>query len=243
MRVRTEVLAEERLRDPAADDRLGDGTGLHAAVVAENEVLRRGIEGLLRSVPEVGVVRDCAGPDALAALLHQRLDVVVVSAGDAGWLEEHRVALTEAGVRVLLLVDDLSVDELSNYPSYPRGGFLWQPSLTSAALRDALRQFQHGEAPMPPELLQALLARADGRPHRRSRNRPVSLTGRELEALTLLVKGLSNKQIARRLSISSHGAKRLVASIMLKLDAPNRTLAAVTAIRSGIVAEDNLDEG
>jgi DNA-binding CsgD family transcriptional regulator len=89
---------------------------------------------------------------------------------------------------------------------------------------------------MPPDLVRALLEWAER--GRQARSRSVNLTGRERETLGLLVKGLSNKQIARRLAISSHGAKRLVASVMLKLDAPNRTLAAVTAVRTGIVAPD-----
>jgi DNA-binding NarL/FixJ family response regulator len=85
---------------------------------------------------------------------------------------------------------------------------------------------------MPPALARALLARAEA-PVQRSRT--VKLTGREVETLALLVRGMSNKQIARRLAISSHGAKRLVASIMLKLDSPNRTTAVVNAIKAGIV--------
>ncbi|WP_381804006.1 response regulator transcription factor [Streptomyces niveus] len=61
------------------------------------------------------------------------------------------------------------------------------------------------------------------------------LTSREHEALGLLGQGLSNKQIARSLGISPHGAKRLVGSILLKLGSPNRTAAVVTAMRTGLI--------
>jgi DNA-binding NarL/FixJ family response regulator len=61
------------------------------------------------------------------------------------------------------------------------------------------------------------------------------LTPREREALTLLAEGLMNKQIARQLRISDHGAKRLVASVLVKLSSPNRTLAVVTALREGLL--------
>jgi DNA-binding CsgD family transcriptional regulator len=72
-----------------------------------------------------------------------------------------------------------------------------------------------------------------------SDRRRLRLTDREKETLGLLVEGLSNKQIARRLRISSHGAKRLVASLMAKLDAPNRTTAVVKSIRMGLIQPEN----
>lgn len=215
----------------------GDPAGLATAVVAENEVLRRGVDGLLASIPEVATVHDCAHLNELERLLRrQRVDIVIVAAADAAWLDSVHDVLAQAGASVLILADPVSMDALSNVPSAATAGFLWQPSLSLSALRDALRRCQQGDAPMPPDLVRALLGRSDA-PNRRVRARSASLTGRERETLTLLVRGLSNKQIAKRLSISSHGAKRLVASIMLKLDAPNRTMAAVTAIRAGIVDE------
>lgn len=216
------------------DVRVSAAPVLTAAVVAGNEVLRRGIEALLRSVPGIGGVHECAGPDELAALLRQRRpDVVVTTAADATWLAGTDPDLAAAGTTVLIVVDQAAVDELPSCLS-PADGFLWQQNLTAGRLAEALRHSRSGEVPMPPDLARALLSRADP-VGRRPRGGAASLTSREREALILLVKGLSNKQIARELSISSHGAKRLVTSIMLKLDAPNRTLAAVTAIRAGII--------
>lgn len=88
---------------------------------------------------------------------------------------------------------------------------------------------------MPPDLARDLLAHAsrDAMPQPAG---PVRLTYREGQTLDLLAKGLSNKQIARQLDISSHGVKRLVASLLLKLGAPNRTAAVVYAIRAGIIS-------
>ncbi len=60
------------------------------------------------------------------------------------------------------------------------------------------------------------------------------LTRREREVLQALSEGLSNKQIARRMAISEHGAKRHVANIMAKLNCPNRTLAVSKALREGL---------
>jgi DNA-binding CsgD family transcriptional regulator len=63
----------------------------------------------------------------------------------------------------------------------------------------------------------------------------VLLTPRELEVLTLLAEGLSNKAIARRLGISAHTAKFHVGALMDKLDAIGRTDAVAHAVRRGVI--------
>jgi DNA-binding NarL/FixJ family response regulator len=61
------------------------------------------------------------------------------------------------------------------------------------------------------------------------------LTPRELEVLTAMADGLSNKAIARRLSISFHTAKFHVAAILEKLGADTRTEAVIKATQYGLV--------
>jgi DNA-binding CsgD family transcriptional regulator len=63
----------------------------------------------------------------------------------------------------------------------------------------------------------------------------ILLTHRELEVLTLLAEGLSNKAIARRLGISVHTAKFHVAALIDKLDAVGRTDAVAHAARRGVI--------
>ena len=63
----------------------------------------------------------------------------------------------------------------------------------------------------------------------------VPLTPRELEVLTLLAEGLSNKAIAGRLGISVHTAKFHVGALIDKLDAIGRTDAVAHAARRGVI--------
>jgi DNA-binding CsgD family transcriptional regulator len=63
----------------------------------------------------------------------------------------------------------------------------------------------------------------------------VPLTPRELEVLTLLAEGMSNKAIARRLGISVHTAKFHVGALIDKLDAVGRTDAVAQAARRGVI--------
>jgi DNA-binding NarL/FixJ family response regulator len=61
------------------------------------------------------------------------------------------------------------------------------------------------------------------------------LTPRELEVLSAMADGASNKAIARRLGISFHTAKFHVATILAKLDADSRTEAVARAAHLGLV--------
>ena len=63
----------------------------------------------------------------------------------------------------------------------------------------------------------------------------VPLTARELEVLTLLAEGASNKMIAQRLGISVHTAKFHVGSLLDKFDAIGRTDAVAHAARLGVI--------
>ena len=63
-----------------------------------------------------------------------------------------------------------------------------------------------------------------------------SLSDREIEVLRHVAEGLSNKEIASALAISTHTVARHVTNIMRKLDAANRAQAATMALRSGLLA-------
>jgi len=68
-----------------------------------------------------------------------------------------------------------------------------------------------------------------------SLNNSNPLSEREMEVLKLLVEGLSNKQIARRLSICPSTVKTHIRHIMDKLGAVDRTNAAVKAVRQSLI--------
>jgi len=63
----------------------------------------------------------------------------------------------------------------------------------------------------------------------------VPLSPREMEILTLVTKGMSNKEIAYQLGISHQTVKNHMTSILRKLDVEDRTQAAVYALGRGWV--------
>lgn len=64
---------------------------------------------------------------------------------------------------------------------------------------------------------------------------PISLSPRELEAVRLVVEGLSNQQIAERLGVSSRTIHAHLSSAMNKTGTSTRTQLAVYALRTGLV--------
>jgi DNA-binding NarL/FixJ family response regulator len=65
-----------------------------------------------------------------------------------------------------------------------------------------------------------------------------ALTARELDIVTLVVDGLTNPEIGRRLHISARTVQSHVAASMRKLGARSRTQLAVSALRAGLVPLD-----
>ena len=80
--------------------------------------------------------------------------------------------------------------------------------------------------------------RAAGHPVRRRRDWPAGLTTREVEVLRLLVRGLSNKEIAERLVISRKTAGSHVEHIYSKIGVSNRARASLFAMKHGLMTAE-----
>jgi DNA-binding NarL/FixJ family response regulator len=106
-----------------------------------------------------------------------------------------------------------------------------------AVLPRAIRSVLLGEAWMQ-RRLSGLLVEELARLARRVEDQPEScLSAREREVLGLLGRGLTNGEIARTLFLSPYTVKIHVSNILRKLGVPNRTEAALFAVRRGLVPE------
>ena len=84
----------------------------------------------------------------------------------------------------------------------------------------------------------AELAAEAGRRLPRRREAVAGLTAREVEALILLARGLSNRQIAERLVITPKTAGNHVEHIYAKIGASSRAGAAMFAVQHGLLPEE-----
>ena len=91
------------------------------------------------------------------------------------------------------------------------------------------------------DAVEAVLAAAGHRVLRR-REGPAGLTAREVEVLRLVARGLSNKEIARRLVISPKTAGNHIEHIYTKIGASNRAGASLFAMQHGLLPEEGFPE-
>lgn len=106
-----------------------------------------------------------------------------------------------------------------------------EPGEAARLLRDDVRADR-----LDGEATQAVLGAA-GQPVSRRREWPAGLTAREVEVLSLLARGASNKAIAAQLCISAKTAGNHIEHIYMKLGASSRAEASLFAMQRGLVGE------
>ena len=107
-------------------------------------------------------------------------------------------------------------------------------------LAEALRETYKGKSQIHPDIAQKLIAHVQ---QDVSETDPVQyqlreLTEREMEVLTLIAQGMSNREIAAALSISPMTVKTHVSNLLGKLQLADRTQAAILAIRLGLAPNE-----
>lgn len=170
------------------------------------------------------------------------LDIAILSCSEERLADiEDLVQLSlSISSKILLLLQRSDENLFDCVAKVPTDGFLIMDQLTMEVLDDSLQRVVKGEVVIPPPIAGRLLVRTrDGQ----GTSRPPlpELTPREMQALQLLVRGLSNKQIAEQLHISPRGVKRLVANLLAKLNCKNRTMAAAMALQWKLVEQDASD--
>jgi DNA-binding CsgD family transcriptional regulator len=155
---------------------------------------------------------------AIAVQHHERLDGSGYPRGLSG------DALTPAG-RILAAADayHAMTEPRPHREAHP-------PEAAAAELRSGVRR-----ALFDGDAVDAVL-RAAGHPVTRRREWPGGLTNREVEVLRLLVRGLSNKEIAEQLVISRRTAGSHVEHIYTKLGVSNRAQASLFAVKHGLMS-------
>jgi HD-GYP domain-containing protein (c-di-GMP phosphodiesterase class II) len=159
----------------------------------------------------------------LAAQHHERLDGSGYPRGLSG------ESISPGGH--VLAVADLYRSKIEPRPHRPAAA----PDEAAVMLREEVRAGRLGG-----DVVDAVLVAAGHRAHRR-RTWPAGLTGREVEVLRLVARGLSHKQIAETLVISRKTASNHVEHIYAKTGASNRAMAALFAVKHGIMRDDDLE--
>lgn len=204
---------------------------IRVLVVDDHPVVRQGIRTFLDVQDDLTVVGEAADGDACVAIAEQcRPDVILLdlrmpgSDGVAALRELRRLGNP---ARVLIITSFTSASAVLPAVRAGAAGYVYK-DVDPPALAAAIRAVHAGHVLLHPDVARLL---STGEQH----ITPASLTAREREVLAELARGRSNREIARTFAVSEKTVKTHVSAILAKLGVPDRTQAALHALRTGMV--------
>ncbi|GAB4061630.1 response regulator transcription factor [Uliginosibacterium sediminicola] len=219
---------------PAAQPELmhaapGEAKAKIRVLIADDHVtVREGLVAMIGRQPDMEVVAEAAdGRAAVSAWLAHQPDVCLLDLrmpilDGVATIGEIRQLAPAARIIVLTTFDTDS--DIANAIKAGARGYLLKDSQREELL-DCIRRVNGGETCIPPALVAKLAAGISNE----------ALTGRELDVLSLLARGKSNKEIGANLYISETTVKSHLRSIFTKLNVLSRTEAITVASRRGLV--------
>lgn len=201
---------------------------IRVLIVDDHPVVRFGLRTMLESEENIRVTGMAgSAKEALVEVQRAQPDVVLMD------LRMPEMEGTEAIAELRRLQPDIRILVLTNYEADEDILRALQAGAMGYLLKNtpqedivqAVEMVYENKRCVPPSIAQRLLETVGRK----------ELSQRELEVLTLVAMGLSNKEIAQSLSISDKTARNHVVSCLTKLGANDRTEAATTAIRRGLI--------
>lgn len=213
------------------------GEPLRILLVDDHPVVRHGLKAVFADRPDMDVVAEAAdGQAALDALTGAGgadpvpADVVLMDLRMGAGMDgvtaiRHITGLDPAPPVLVLTTYDTDADILAAVEAGATGYML--KDAPPDRLCEAVRTASQGRTALDPDVAGRLMDRL--------RSPRPALSGRELEILGLLARGLSNRAIARELFISEATVKTHLVHVFDKLGVDNRTAAITTALQRGLI--------
>jgi len=205
---------------------------IRLVIADDHAVVRAGLTQLVSTLDEIELVGAAANGEEVVALCTDRLPDVVLMDIEMPTLDgieaTRRIKEHQPEIAVVVLTSFSDRERILRALDAGAVGYLLKDAEPSELAR-AIRAAAAGDAPLDPKAARALLsahktgARAD------------ELSEREREVLLLVVEGLSNKLIARRLSISEKTVKAHLTNVFRTIGVTDRTQAALWAERNGLM--------
>ena len=206
---------------------------IRVMIVDDHAMVRKGLVAFLKNMSELELVGEaCDGREANEACEQQQPDVILM---DLVMPELGGVAATRTihqrwpHVQVIALTSFQEEELVQDALQAGAIGYLLK-NVSGDELAEAIRQAHAGRPTLAPEAVQALI-----QPPSEAESMAADLTRREQEVLALLVKGMSNPEIAGHLVISRATVKVHISSILSKLGVASRAEAISLAIQNKLV--------
>lgn len=204
-------------------------------VADDHEVVRAGVAAMLQGSDIQVVAEASTGNQAIEQAMKLRPDVVLldVRLPETDGLEAlERILDRSPQTKVVMFTAYDNPTYIARAVAHGAAGFLMKGS-TKADVLSAITRAHTG---LPPEN-ESLMGRVRNTMARRrpTYDEEIPLTNREVQVLRHVALGLSNREIGRSLDISIETVKEHVQNILRKLEAGDRTEAAVWAVKKGLV--------
>lgn len=207
-------------------------------IADDHPIVRRGLRMTLEAEANLQVVAEAENGANLADLIRRHapdvvlMDLQMPEVDGVQALEQTRPEFPNLPILILTSFSDDA--HLHAALRAGASGFLLK-EMDGDDLVEAVRGAARGRPQLHPDIARRLMARAP-RP-----DDPLSaLTEREREVLKRIGRGLSNKEIALELTLTEMTVKGYVSDIFAKLGVSDRTQAALTAVRYGLVKPEEL---
>jgi DNA-binding NarL/FixJ family response regulator len=204
---------------------------IRVVVADDHGVVRDGLAGLIAAQPDMEVVATAAdGAEAVAICRTTRPDVVLMDLEMPvmDGIEATRAILGDApGSTVLVLTSFSDRRQITGALDAGAVGYLLKDASADDVV-DGIRIAAGGGSPLDPRAARSLLE---------TKSAPDPLAGispREREVLALLLDGMPNKLIARRLEISEKTVKSHLTSIFRQIGVSDRVQAVLWVERQGL---------
>ena len=214
-------------------------SSIRVLLLLENRLLREALLRLFRKHSEIFVVGQDGQTDLTPRqLLDRHVHVLIVDTGEFNRLAAS-IAIGSGGqqtaCKTILLGMECDEEQFIAAVRSGVSGFLLQDASSSDVI-SAVRAVFRGEAICPAQLCTALFRfvaqRAKDMPVANSTSKP-ALTLRQQQLVTLVAKGLTNKEIASHLKLSEFTVKNHIYRIMKQVDAGSRSEVVETILSYG----------
>jgi DNA-binding NarL/FixJ family response regulator len=200
-------------------------------ITDDHTVVRKGIKALLSAAKYgIEVVGEASNGDQAIEMVSQlEPDVILmdlVMPGKSGLDAIVEIKQIQPEARILVLTSFAEGENVAEAIRAGAQGFLLKDT-SPDELVQTIHSVYGGNLTIPQELTHALL----GRKESEKEPTPVleNLTSRELDVLKCIAQGMSNKQVAQTLSISTTTVRSHVSNMIRKLNVENRTQLAIYA--------------
>jgi len=211
---------------------------IRVLICDDQDVVREGLRAILSTVSHIEVTgMACDGAEAVEAVEKSLPDVVLMDLnmpGVNGIQAIRKINEKFPAVHVLALTTYDADEWIFDAIRAGASGYLLKGT-PRAGLIKAIEGTAAGQTYVDPNVAGKLFTHVAGTTVVHDSTVTESLAPRELEILRLIAKGRSNTEIAAQLFLSEGTVRNYVSGIFAKLGVTDRTLAAVIALRHGLV--------